>query len=77
VFQSTRLKLAAMFSEECRGGSNRNSHSGIGSDSRVGTWGTWGTWGQTPRPGKQDVGSDPMSSRAPDAAFGKSGPIAR
>ena len=74
MFQSTRLKLARMFSEECRGGSNRNSHSGIGSDSGVGTW---GTWGQTPRPRKQDDGSDPMSSRAPAAAFGKSGPIAR
>ena len=74
MFQSTRLMLARMFSEECRGRSNRNSHSGIGSDSRVGTC---RTTGQTPRPRKQDEGSDPMSSRAPDAAFGKSGPIAR
>src|SRR5262245_49065866 len=55
VFKSARMKLASMVREESRGRSNRNSHSGIGSDSRVGTWGDKGA---APRPRKQDEGSD-------------------
>ena len=68
VFQSTRLNLAGMFNEECRRGSNHNSHSGIRSDLR----------GATERTNLWNVGIPLLTRRGlPDVAFENSGPGAR